>query len=322
MRTRYTKVRLDPSNLQVDIADQTFATTTGSLTHSGGEQVNFMPFGVAMSCDSSPSGVANIDLTDTPFAIASSFCQGGASGQGSAVLSAGDRVADLSGGGFCGFTAPNPCPYNPFNGSGGTHLSLAYEPALPETCADIKIADPWAGDDDYTLYLDGNINKPWTAYCHDMAGTPREYVTLHNTGAGENFSQYTAGGASSGTDVRTSYTRIRIDPIDLTVDIADQTFAATTGSLIHSGGEQVDFMPFGVAMSCDSAPSGVANIDLTRHRARDRQQLLPGWRQRRGRCGIEHRRPGRGLDRRRLLWLHGAEPVPGTTRSTALAALI
>jgi hypothetical protein len=97
-----------------------------------------------------------------------------------------------------------------------------------------------------------------------MAGTPREYLTLLQTGPSSNFAQYTAGGASPGTDVVTNYTRTRLDPATLLVDISDQTFASSTGSLLHSETVPVTSMPYGVAMDCEGAGSstGRANVDL------------------------------------------------------------
>lgn len=44
-----------------------------------------------------------------------------------------------------------------------------------------------------------------------MAGEPREFLTLVNVGPGQNFSQYTAGDASPGVDVRTRFERVRFD---------------------------------------------------------------------------------------------------------------
>src|SRR5262249_21368163 len=117
------------------------------------------------------------------------------------------------------------------------------------------------GDGNYTLYIGHDIHKPWMAFCRDMPGTPSEYLTLAHVGPNVNFSQYTAGGAVDGTNVRTNYSKVRIDPATLLVDISDQTFSSSTGSLIH-GGETVSSMPFGVGMSCDDTASGVGNIDL------------------------------------------------------------
>lgn len=131
----------------------------------------------------------------------------------------------------------------------------------PATCADIHTANPTAPDGNYDLVDSG---KAVPVYCFDMTGTPREYINLMNTGTNTNFSQYTAGGASPGTNVRTTFTKLRIDPATLTVDIGDLTFATSTGSLSHSG-TPVTSMPYGVAMSCISpfAAGGAGNIDLT-----------------------------------------------------------
>jgi hypothetical protein len=70
---------------------------------------------------------------------------------------------------------------------------------LPATCADIALPT----DGEYTLYVGGDKGKPWTAYCADMATTPVEYLPLAMVLGDHNVSQYTAGGASPGTSVRT-----------------------------------------------------------------------------------------------------------------------
>jgi hypothetical protein len=133
------------------------------------------------------------------------------------------------------------------------------EAHVPSTCAEIHALAPFAPDGDYVL-VGATVLK---VYCHDMAGTPREYVSLVNTGPDRNFSQYTAGVASRGTNVRTNYTKVRIDPATLLVDIGDTTFATSTGSLTHSSsGTVVTSMPYGEAMSCTTRPDGVGNIDL------------------------------------------------------------
>jgi hypothetical protein len=130
------------------------------------------------------------------------------------------------------------------------------------SCGDIRRHLVKAADGDYLLYNNGNL---FTVYCDDMSSNmPREYIDLVKTGYGANFSQYTAGGASPGTNVRTMFKRLRINPASLTVDIGDLTFASSTGSLKHSGSVKVTSMPYGVAMSCTAprAPNGTGNIDL------------------------------------------------------------
>ena len=129
------------------------------------------------------------------------------------------------------------------------------------SCADIHRHLVKAPDGDYLLYNNGNL---FTVYCDDMSTTPREYIDLTSTGPGANFSQYTAGGASPGKNVRTTFKKLRVNPDNLTVDIGDLTFAWSTGALKHSGKTPVTSMPYGVAMSCTApeAPNGAGNIDL------------------------------------------------------------
>lgn len=153
-------------------------------------------------------------------------------------------------------------------GNGGCPAACANTPGsftcyAPATCAEVKAQVPGAADGEYTLYLDKNPTKAWSAYCADMAKTPLEYLTLKSV---ENWSQYTEGGASPGKDVRTTYTKLRIDPATLKVDISDRRFASSQGKLDHSGnGTMVTSMPFAVAMDCigNKSKSGAAAIDLT-----------------------------------------------------------
>ncbi|MCO5967517.1 GON domain-containing protein [Actinoallomurus soli] len=149
------------------------------------------------------------------------------------------------------------CAALPATGGAPAHAAAA-PVQLFNSCQDIHQAIPIARDGTYLLYNNGNI---FTAYCYHMSTTPTEYIDLARTGQGVNFSQYTAGGASPGTNVRTAFTRVRVDPKSLTVDIGDLTFAASTGSLRH-GGTAVTSMPYGVAMSCTSQADGTGNIDL------------------------------------------------------------
>jgi hypothetical protein len=137
--TSFTKIRLDPATLTVDIGDRTFATNSGGpLTHpdSGGSSVvTSMPYATAMGCQAGvANGTANIDLQGTPFAIDDTFSTA-ALGVGSATFSALDQVVDLTGGGNCGWTAPQPLPFNPFNPTAGQAaykiLNLRYSNDTP-----------------------------------------------------------------------------------------------------------------------------------------------------------------------------------------------
>ncbi len=133
--------------------------------------------------------------------------------------------------------------------------------ALPlfGSCQGIRRLIPFAHDGNYLLVNNGRI---FTVYCHNMSTAPSEYITLARTGADANFSQYTAGDASPGTNVRTSFRRVRVNPATLAVDIGDLTFASSTGDLLHAGAIDVTSMPYGVAMGCDGTANGLGNIDL------------------------------------------------------------
>jgi hypothetical protein len=135
---------------------------------------------------------------------------------------------------------------------------------VPKTCADVAAKTTLANDTSVTLYASGDVTKPWTALCHGG----REYLTLP-VGASANYGQYTAGLKSPGSNVRTSYARVRLDPLTFKVDICDQTFASSTGFLMHDPGNvpgiTVTSMPLGTAMDCsgDGSHTGAGNIDLT-----------------------------------------------------------
>ncbi|MGH3796620.1 MAG: GON domain-containing protein [Pseudonocardiaceae bacterium] len=143
------------------------------------------------------------------------------------------------------------------------------------SCAAIKAVNPSAVDGNYTLAI-GTAQVP--VYCSNMGGNPWEYLPLQKTGEGQNFSQYTAGGASPGTSVVTHYTKLRFDPHPVSfnplifrVNIADQKFATSTGQLCHSAsgacpaGSLVTAMPYAVAMDClgSGSPGGKGNLDLS-----------------------------------------------------------
>lgn len=130
--TTYQKVRIDPATLALNASDQSFATSTGSLTHSdSGTAVTAMPLGVAMSCvrNDDSSGRARINLTGSKFHVVSQFASGGARpgiiSDNVVVTSAQQKVA-LKGGGFCGWFAAAGFPGNPFN-QNGANIQLAYQ---------------------------------------------------------------------------------------------------------------------------------------------------------------------------------------------------
>lgn len=121
------------------------------------------------------------------------------------------------------------------------------------SCREIVDADPTAADGEYILYVEGDRGRPWQAYCHDMAGQPREYLTLTAEGADRNQSRLRVYDGRGYSAVTTRYERVRIDPRQLDVDIGDQTFATSEGGA-EAGNTTVRSMPFGVAAACSTQP--------------------------------------------------------------------
>jgi hypothetical protein len=116
VETRFTKVRLDPSTLQVNIGDSRFSTTTGYVNYNN----HYGPENYAVAADCiwyySQQGTANVDLTGTPFSVNDTFVPQGYGQAGSSTFSDGNQVVNLTGGGYCGDNEP----------SGHTYLQLGY----------------------------------------------------------------------------------------------------------------------------------------------------------------------------------------------------
>ncbi len=119
--THYQKVRLDPATLVVDVADQTFATTQMPVpgyspiaeANLADYPVLWSNYGYAQGCNrnrtGAPLGAANIDLMDTPLALAESVAfvsSGVVVGSPQADISLDRQTADLTVDGRCGQMAP------------------------------------------------------------------------------------------------------------------------------------------------------------------------------------------------------------------------
>ncbi|WP_375768510.1 GON domain-containing protein [Archangium gephyra] len=258
VRTLFTKVRVDPATLRVSTGDQTFSTSSGLLWH--GDAVTSMSYAAAMNCDFNRPGLGNVDLRGTPFAAApGEFVVVGYYGSGGATYSSDNQVVDLWNYGECGWMSVQGADH-PFNGR-GAQLQLQYKQSTPASCQDIKTTHPSAADGEYVLYVNGDASKPWTAWCRNMASTPAEFLSLPSTGPSLNFSQYTAGyNNGGGTDVRTLFTKVRVDPTTLRVSTGDQTFSTSSGLLWH--GDAVTSMSYAAAMNCDFNRPGLGNVDL------------------------------------------------------------
>ena len=131
--------------------------------------------------------------------------------------------------------------------------------AKPIGCDEIKANDPQAQDGSFTLFAQGDPSKPWSAYC-SFADPVSTYLPLVNTN-NANFSQYTAGGGIGGTNVRTAFQRVRIDPKKLLVNEGDRRFSISVGRL----SDGTSAMNYGAAADCFNTNSsrGIGNVDLT-----------------------------------------------------------
>ncbi len=131
-------------------------------------------------------------------------------------------------------------------------------PAPPGNCAEIRARDRSARDGEYEIFLARDLAYPVTIYCHNMDSAPREYLTLAQTGETVNFSSI----VYPDRQIRTVYSRVRLNLATLTIDRTDHTFSTVSGE-----GVEVDewIRDYGTAIGCDSAAAaaGQANIDLT-----------------------------------------------------------
>jgi len=140
-------------------------------------------------------------------------------------------------------------------------LALDATAQLAPDCAAIASANPDAGDGNYIISSGG---RTFRVYCHDMAGNPRDYLALVNTGGSYNYSMHGDVGGPPVIHVTTHYTRVRIDPGTLLVHIGDQTFSSSEGDDCCYGSTHVTSMPYATAGSCaGQTPDGRANVDLT-----------------------------------------------------------
>jgi hypothetical protein len=110
-----------------------------------------MPYGVAMSCDSTPDGTASVDLTGTGFGVPpSDFYLGGAGPYGGPTYVT-DTDVTLAGGGYCGWITGDTDAFNPFDGADVT-LTVFYAglydggACFSETCGDLGLQCGYVGD--------------------------------------------------------------------------------------------------------------------------------------------------------------------------------
>jgi hypothetical protein len=128
--TRYSAIQIDPVPIQLypltfraNIADETFSSSTGQLCHSSfavpcadSDLVTSMPYGVAFDCVApySATGIANLDLRGTPFAVVDTFVTRSFPGPSGSTTFVTPQLVNLTGGGYCGWNAPADI-YDPVN---------------------------------------------------------------------------------------------------------------------------------------------------------------------------------------------------------------
>lgn len=123
---------------------------------------------------------------------------------------------------------------------------------FPTSCAGYLLEDPQASDGEHVLAREPE-EAPVLVYCHDMGGSPQEYISLVNTGEDYNFSQNNTSPVAT-----THWSRVRLDPLTLRIDVNDPTFSTTEG-----GSQQKTYVPYGYAWNCkNNIPPGKGNIDL------------------------------------------------------------
>jgi hypothetical protein len=129
------------------------------------------------------------------------------------------------------------------------------------TCAEVRAQNPAAQDGTYSLTLG---SQQVALYCHDMAGTPREYLTLPNTGSTTNYSYYGRGSNTSPIGLTTGFTKVRLYPAMLRLQLDDFTFSASQGWASFGANNYVYHQPLASAGDCVGgwSQTGRSNIDL------------------------------------------------------------
>jgi hypothetical protein len=126
----------------------------------------------------------------------------------------------------------------------------------PTTCAAVGTANGTV-----TLYVNGDSAKPWEAEC--VGG--KSYLALSNS----NYSSYPTGTCATGTEVKTVWSKIAVDPTTLLVDTADYTGAVSTGNVLETTTTYTTtytMIPYASARTCneplDIGGTPGAEIDL------------------------------------------------------------
>jgi hypothetical protein len=123
--TIWSGLEINLNTFLVNNGDYTYSASAGHCGHytSSPGQV---PFGTAFDCANnfSQTGTAHIDLTGTNWIIDDSWVIGGWNPAGSATLSNNNQVAVITGGGYCGYIAPQRVTSETAAYTGGPYLKL------------------------------------------------------------------------------------------------------------------------------------------------------------------------------------------------------
>lgn len=161
--TSFKRIAFDPFTRLVDGSDRTFATSTGTISGSWGS-ITALDYATCGDCigGSSAAGKANVDVRGLPFRIdpTTVFTVEGWMAGGSTTVSTDGKIADLTGGGYCGGNGPT---------SDGRKLKLDYVGVTAKSCADIKTATPAATDGVYVIVPDAAYG-PVPVYCDMTTG--------------------------------------------------------------------------------------------------------------------------------------------------------
>jgi hypothetical protein len=108
VKTQWTALRYDPSTGLVHTGDFKYSKSVGYCGHHKNTSPDKIPFASAFGCENAgvADGRARIDLTGTPFVIDDTFAFGGWMAAGNAAVSNNGQVADIQGGGYCGWMVP------------------------------------------------------------------------------------------------------------------------------------------------------------------------------------------------------------------------
>jgi hypothetical protein len=156
--------------------------------------------------------------------------------------------------------------------------------AHPASCAELPAA---RANTDVTLYVGHDPAKAWAAHCGTGGKT---YLPLP-AGVATNYSSYPAGECASVAqgaedEIKTTWTRVRIDPVSLIVETNDYTGAVSTGATREVSGNGAvvftyDKIPFATGRICANGPMSVvvARVDLTgtKFRIADNQFIVEGF---------------------------------------------